>query len=103
MAAKATRLTVEVPSDLLEAADLAVRAGHAPTRNDLVIAALRHELNALVRRHPAQRSAIDAEFARLAGDAEAQAEALQLDRQFASASWEALQRTAEPSCETPGA
>ncbi len=95
MAAEATRLTVEIPSDLLEAADLAVRAGHAPTRDDLVIAALRHELHSLSRRQ-ARRAELDAEFARLSDDVEAQAEALRLDGEFASASWEALRSTEGP-------
>ena len=95
MATDATRLTIEVPSDLLDATDLAVRAGHARTREDLVVAALRHELDTLARDRRTQRAAIDAAFARMADDSEVQAEALHLDREFAAASWEALRRTEE--------
>ena len=95
MAAEETRLTVEIPPDLLAAADRAVRAGHARTREDLVVVALRHELDALTRDRQARRAEIDAEFAHMAEDAHSQAEALQLDREFSEASWEAFRASEE--------
>jgi hypothetical protein len=91
MAADPTRLTVEISSELLEEADIAVRAGHARTRDELVVVALRHELETLAGRRRARRATIDAEFDRMAGDSESQAEAMRLDREFAVTSWEAFQ------------
>ena len=91
MAAEETRLTVEIPRDLLAAADRVVRAGHARSREDLVVVALRHELDALTRDRQARNASIDAEFDRMAHDADSQSEAVQLDREFSGASWEAFQ------------
>ena len=94
MAGDSSRMTVELPSDLIEAADRAVKAGHAQSRDDLVAVALRRELRQLTRSHSIGRAELEAAFARMATDTEAQAEALQLDREFATASWEAF-RSAE--------
>jgi hypothetical protein len=95
MAAEKALLTVQIPSDLLAATDRAVSAGHARTREELVITALRHELDALARDRRARSAAIDAEFARMADDAASQSEALLLDREFSGASWEAFREAEE--------
>lgn len=79
------RTTLALPSELLEATDKVVSQGKAKSRNDFVAQALRHELAAL------RRAEIDAAFAEMANDAEYQAEARQIEAEFATASWEALQ------------
>ncbi|PSB02425.1 CopG family transcriptional regulator [Merismopedia glauca CCAP 1448/3] len=79
------RTTLTLPSELLKDTDLAVSQGKAKSRNDFVAQALRHELAAL------RRAEIDAAFAPMADDAEYQAEALQIEAELATASWEALQ------------
>jgi metal-responsive CopG/Arc/MetJ family transcriptional regulator len=78
------RTTLTLPSDLLAATDQLVREGKARNRNEFIALALRHEL-------AAQKQAdIDAEFAAMAGDAEYQAEALEIAHDFVRADWEAL-------------
>lgn len=79
------RTTLALASELLEATDKAVSQGKAKSRNEFVAQALRHELAAL------RRAEIDAAFAEMANDAEYQSEALQIEAEFAKASWEALQ------------
>jgi metal-responsive CopG/Arc/MetJ family transcriptional regulator len=79
------RTTLTLPSELLEDTDRAVSQGKAKSRNDFVAKALRHELAAL------RRAEIDAAFAPMADDAQYQAEALQIEAELATASWEALQ------------
>jgi len=79
------RTTFALPSDLLAAADRAVREERARSRNELVATALRHELEAL------EHDAIDAAFAPLADDADHHAETRILDAEFATAGWEAFQ------------
>lgn len=83
MQSLAVRTTVALPADLLEAVDQFVREGKARNRNELLAAALRHELSAM------RRAAIDADFAGMAHDAEYQADVRQLNREFAQADWEA--------------
>lgn len=78
------RTTVALPADLLEAVDQAVRLGMARSRNELLAMALRRELES------EQRAAIDAAFAAIAEDTEAQEEAIALAEEFAVADWEAL-------------
>lgn len=78
------RTTLALPDDVLARVDQAVRDGQARSRNDFVAQALRHELDAL------ERAAIDAAFAEMASDGDAQEEAKQLDAEFAQSSWEAL-------------
>lgn len=78
------RTTITLPADLVEAADQAVRAGKARNRNDLLVMALRHELAAQ------RRAQIDADLAAMANDVELQAEAAQIEREFAAADDEAL-------------
>ena len=79
------RTTVSLPADLLNAADRAVREGRVRTRNELVVSALRRELAAQ------ERSAIDAAFADMERDAEAERESSAIAGEFATADWEAFQ------------
>ena len=85
MAVKTVRTTISLPTDLLTAADRAVRAGEARSRNELVINALRRELAAI------ERAAIDAAFAGMADDKEYLEEARVINEEFAQADWEAFQ------------
>lgn len=84
MSDRTTRTTIALPTELLEAADRAVREGKARSRNDLLAAALRRELAAR------ERTAIDAAFEGMAGDPEALADAEALAEEFSTADWEAL-------------
>ena len=79
------RLTLYVSARLVEAADKRVKEGKAKNRNDFIVMALQHELRA----H--EEADIDAAFAEMANDAEYQAEAELLEKEFAAASWEAFQ------------
>lgn len=79
------RTTLTIPAELLEATDKAISQGKAKSRNEFVTQALRHELATL------RKAEIDAAFAAMVDDAEYQAEALQIEAEFATASWEALQ------------
>ena len=85
MSTETVPTTFSVPTNLLEATDRVVREGKAGSRDQLVAAALCHELEAI------QRAEIDAAFAPLAADPDHQAETQMLDTEFATASWEALQ------------
>ena len=85
MTSPVIRTTVALPSDLLEAADQAVREGRARSRNELLAAALRRELA------EQKRAEIDAAFADMADDAEYQTESDSIAREFARADWEAWQ------------
>jgi len=78
------RTTITVPEDLLTLADQAVRDGHARSRAELLVRALRREFAAQ------RRAAVDASFARMADDSEYQAEALRIAEEHAVADWEAL-------------
>ena len=80
-----TRLTLYVPTRLVEAADQRVKQGKAKNRNDFIVMALQRELKAL------EEADIDADFAEMADDEEYQAEADVLEKEFAQASWEAFQ------------
>lgn len=84
MSARTVRTTLALPADLLEAADRAVQAGKARSRNELVANALRRELAVQ------ERSSIDAAFAGMAEDYDFQHEAIAMAEQFAPADWEAL-------------
>ena len=78
------RTTLALPADLLEAIDQLVHEGKAKSRNELIAAALRHELAAL------ERAVIDAAFAEMAHDQAYQDEARRLTAEFASSDWEAF-------------
>ena len=84
----AIRTTVTLPADLVDAADQAVRAGRARSRNELLVTALRRELAAQ------RRAEIDADLAAMADDLELQAEADQIEREFARADDEATRLAA---------
>jgi metal-responsive CopG/Arc/MetJ family transcriptional regulator len=79
------RTTLTLPSELLEATDLAVSQGKAKSRNEFVAQALRHELAAI------HRAEIDAALAEMAQNPEYQTEVLKMEAEFATGSWEALQ------------
>jgi metal-responsive CopG/Arc/MetJ family transcriptional regulator len=70
------RTTVALPLELLGAVDRLIRAGSAANRNQFIALAVEAELE---RR---ERAAIDAEFALMAADAEYQAEAAGIRRDF---------------------
>ena len=88
---KRVRTTIALPVELLKAADAAVRAGKAKSRNDLLARSLRNELAIL------ERTAIDAAFAGMAHDADYQKEASKIPDEFAGSDWEAFQAGEEPS------
>ncbi len=85
MNAEVTRTTVALPKELLDAADRAVDAGMARSRNDLLAEALRRFL----AEH--RRAAIDAAFADMASDADYLAEAEMLEKGLDRSSWEEFQ------------
>lgn len=85
MKQQTVRTTLTLPSELLEATDLAVSQGKAKSRNELVAQALRHELAAL------RRIEIDASLVEMVQNPDYQAEVLKIEAEFATASWEALQ------------
>jgi metal-responsive CopG/Arc/MetJ family transcriptional regulator len=85
MAAGTVRTTITLPSDLIDKVDQIVQQGHARSRNELFLTALRHELAAR------ERAAIDAEIALMANDPELIAEGLVLAEEAVKAGWEALQ------------
>ena len=84
------RTTITLPAELLAATDKAVSQGKAKSRNEFVAQALVHELEAL------KRAEIDAALMEMAQDPEYQAQVLQIEAEFAVASWEALQLGESP-------
>ncbi|MEG4323348.1 MULTISPECIES: ribbon-helix-helix domain-containing protein [unclassified Microcoleus] len=75
---------ISLPANLLEATDRAVNQGKAKSRDEFIMRAIRRELAAL------KRAEIDAALAEMATDPEYQAEVLQMEAEFATASWEAF-------------
>jgi Predicted transcriptional regulators containing the CopG/Arc/MetJ DNA-binding domain and a metal-binding domain len=75
---------ISLPANLLEATDRAVNQGKAKSRDEFIMRAIRRELAAL------KRAEIDAALAEMASDPEYQAEVLQMETEFATASWEAF-------------
>lgn len=86
MPARMIRTTLTLPAELLAAVDEVVREGGARSRNEIVSLALQHELAAR------RRAEIDAAFGAMASDAEYQAEAQAIVREFARSDWESFQR-----------
>lgn len=84
------RTTITLPAELLAATDKAISQGKAKSRNEFVAQALLHELEAL------KRAEIDAALMEMAQDPEYQAQVLQMEAEFAVASWEALQLGESP-------
>jgi metal-responsive CopG/Arc/MetJ family transcriptional regulator len=82
--------TVALSADLLGAVDAVVQEGAVDSRNDFLERAVRKQLQ------DSRRTAIDAEFARMAEDRTYREEAVEVEEAFAEADWEAL-RTAERS------
>ncbi|MEM9538949.1 MAG: CopG family transcriptional regulator [Cyanobacteria bacterium P01_E01_bin.42] len=79
---------VSLPADLLAAAEKAIEAGKVTSLEQMIERALRRELAAL------QQAEIDAALLEMVQDSEYQAEVLQLESEFAGASWEAFQQVA---------
>ena len=84
MPARTVRTTLALPADLLAAADRAVQAGKARSRNEFVANALRRELAVQ------ERASIDAAFMGMAKDYDFQQEAIAVAEPFAMSDWEAL-------------
>lgn len=85
------RTTITLPAELLAATDEAVSQGKAKSRNEFVAQALLHELEAL------KRAEIDAALIEMAQDPDYQSQVLQMEAEFALASWEALQLGESPA------
>lgn len=85
MKSKKVRTTITLPAELLTEADRAIKNGKAKSRNEFFAQALEREIASL------KRAEIDAALSEMAQDAEYQAEVIQLEAEFAYASWEALQ------------
>jgi len=84
MQARKVRTTVALSADLLEEVDAVVQEGQADSRNDFLEKALRIQLATL------HRAAIDAEFAKMAGDRAYRKDAVQIAEEFAVADWGVL-------------
>ena len=83
MSKRMTRTTLALPPDLLTEVDQAVNSGMVHSRNELIYAAIRHELDRL------ERVTIDAAFSMMADDDEYVAEVEAINQEFAQADWEA--------------
>ena len=79
------RTTVDLPANLRDRIQSAIKQGVAPSQNTFVIQALEEYLARL------ERTRIDAEFAHMAEDKRYQTLQLQIAAEFAHADWEALQ------------
>ena len=78
------RTTISLPKELLSATDKLLEQGKIKSRNHFITQAVTKELAAL------QEAEIDKEFTYMAEDKDYQAAALQIEAEFAHASWEAL-------------
>ncbi len=85
MKEKTIRTTLSLPAELIEATDLLVQQGKSKNRSKFIAEAIRKEIIAI------KKAEIDAAFGNMAEDQEYQSEALQIESEFVSASWEALQ------------
>lgn len=77
------RTTITLPKNLMEETDRRIEEGKAKNRNDFIALAIKKELEQL------QRQEIDTALAEMAQDPEYQAQVLQMEAEFATASWEA--------------
>jgi metal-responsive CopG/Arc/MetJ family transcriptional regulator len=84
MKSKITRTIFSIPKELLEETDRLVCSGKTKSRNEFIAEALASHLAAI------EKAEIDAAFAEMAQDREYQREALQIEAEFATASWETL-------------
>ena len=80
-----TRTTLSLPQELLEATDKLIAEGEAKSRNQFITEAIALHLK------NTQRKKIDTAFEAMADDSEYQREALQIEAEFATASWEVLE------------
>jgi metal-responsive CopG/Arc/MetJ family transcriptional regulator len=79
------RTTLTLPSELIAATDDIVKAEKAKSRNQFIAQALQRELA-----HQ-RKMEIDSALAEMTQDPDYQVEVLQMEAEFSSASWEALQ------------
>ena len=79
------RTTVTLPAELLAKADRVIKEGKIDSRNKLFATALKKEIAAI------ECAEIDLALAEMAQDPEYQKEVMQMEAEFASASWEAWQ------------
>ena len=79
------RTTISLPAELLAQADRIIKEGKIDSRNNLFAQALEKEIAAI------ERAEIDSALAEMAQDSEYQKEVMQMEAEFASASWEAWQ------------
>lgn len=82
MSSSNIRTTITLPQEVLAAADAMVKQRKAKSRNALIERAIRRELAAI------REAEIDAAFAQMAHDTQYQAEARQIEAEFAGADWE---------------
>ena len=80
-----TRLTVDLPRDLVKWADAAVQRGAARSRNQLIVQAIDVYLHSL------EEAEIDARFKAMADDEAYQRMTQQLTQELEHSDWEALQ------------
>ena len=85
MKPRKTRLTVDLPGELVKWADAAVEQGAARSRNQLITQAIEAYLHSL------EEAAIDARFKAMADDEAYQKLALQMTQELQHSDWEALQ------------
>lgn len=85
MTGKKTRMTMELPEDLLTEVDTCVLEGKVRSRDDFFEKAALAELAVL------RRDAIDAEISLMATDTAYQEEATRIAQELAAADWEAFQ------------
>jgi metal-responsive CopG/Arc/MetJ family transcriptional regulator len=79
------RTTITLPVELLNATDRVVNQGKAKSINEFIVQALLHELEAL------KQAEIDDALIEMTQDPEYQSQVIQMENEFATASWEALQ------------
>ena len=85
MKATKTRLTVDLPGELVKSADTAVERGAARSRNQLITQAIDAYLHSL------EEVEIDARFKAMAEDEAYQKLALRMTQELEHSDWEALQ------------
>jgi len=85
MKATKTRLTIDLPQELVKWADAAVKQGAARSRNQLITQAIDVYLHSL------EEAEIDARFKAMSGDEAYQKLSLRLTRELERSDWEALQ------------
>jgi len=85
MKATKTRLTVDLPGELVKSADTAVERGAARSRNQLITQAIDVYLKSL------EEAEIDARFKAMSDDEAYQKLSLRLTQELERSDWEALQ------------